>query len=233
MNKDVKVYRVSTRTCEVLRRTLQNRSSPSTPRRAPLQKTKTKRYCHDSWQRFQCGELHAGPLVLWLQHLPRGRLARKPPSHMKNLLNNENINDLTIFSLPYFYDTAHGRCSFPATDKELILVHKLSRKTTAHVLYRRITHPTRSDTSMQPYTTPPHARNLARADCTSKSRNEICHFVTILIGKRLSVLSVRRSTFHPRRRQQQSWKADKLQRQVMVCVGHLLHLLTLLYTTAH
>ena len=62
---------------------------------------------------------------------------------------------------------------------------------------RRITHPTRSDTSMQPYTTPLHARNLARADCTCKSRNEICHFVTILIGKRLSVLSVRGSTFHP------------------------------------
>ena len=62
---------------------------------------------------------------------------------------------------------------------------------------RRITHPTRSDTSMQPYTTPPHARNLARVDCTSKSRNEICHFVTILIGKRLSVLNVRRSPFHP------------------------------------
>ena len=62
---------------------------------------------------------------------------------------------------------------------------------------RRITHPTRSDTSMQPYTTPLHARNLARTDCTCKSRNEICHFVTILIGKRLSVLSVRGSTFHP------------------------------------
>ena len=29
------------------------------------------------------------------------------------------------------------------------------------------------------------------------------------------------------RGQQQGWKADKLQRQVMVCVGHLLHLLTL------
>ena len=62
---------------------------------------------------------------------------------------------------------------------------------------RRITHPTRSDTSMQPYTTPLHARNLARADCTCKSRNEICHFVTILIGERLAVLSVRGSTFHP------------------------------------
>ena len=111
MNKDVKVYRVSTGTCEVLRRTLQDRSSPSTPRRAPLPKKKIKRYCHDSWQRFQCGELHAGTLVLWLQHLPRGRLARKPPSHMKNLLNNENINDLTIFSLLYFYDTAHGSIS--------------------------------------------------------------------------------------------------------------------------
>ena len=62
---------------------------------------------------------------------------------------------------------------------------------------RRITHPTRSDTSMQPNTTPLHAINLARADCTCKSRNEICHIVTILIGERLAVLSVRRSTFHP------------------------------------
>ena len=102
MNKDVKVYRVSTCPCEVLRRTLQDRSSPSTPRRASLPK-KNKRYCHDSkQQQFQCGELHAGPLVLWLQHLPRGRLAGKPPSHMKNLLNNDNINDLNNFQLVVF-----------------------------------------------------------------------------------------------------------------------------------
>ena len=40
-------------------------------------------------------------------------------------------------------------------------------------------------------------RNLARADCTCKSQNEVCHIVTILIGERLAVLSVRRSTFHP------------------------------------
>ena len=40
-------------------------------------------------------------------------------------------------------------------------------------------------------------RNLARADCTCKSQNEICHVVTILIGERLAVLTVRRSTFQP------------------------------------
>ena len=40
-------------------------------------------------------------------------------------------------------------------------------------------------------------RNLAKADCTCKSQNEICHIVTILIGERLAVLTVRRNTFHP------------------------------------
>ena len=87
---------ISTGTCEVQRGSLQDRSSHPEHPAVLLQKE-----CHHSWQRFQCGQLHAGTLVLWLQHLTRGRLARKPPSHMKNLLNNENINELTMFSLLY------------------------------------------------------------------------------------------------------------------------------------
>ena len=166
--------------------------------------------------------------MLWLQHLPRRRLARKPPSHMKNLLNNENTNELTIFSLLYFYDTALG--SIPSwqqtkTDPRPQVVQKNYRSRPD----RRITHPTRSDTSMQPYTCEKSCKSGLHLQITERNLQH-CHNP----HRRKTRRSHCPKKYLPTSRgQQQGWKADKLQRQVMVCVGHLLHLLTLLYTTAH
>ena len=85
----------------------------------------------------------------------------------------------------------------PSNRQKLILVHKMSRKTAAHVLTeeKHIQREVTRQCNLTRLLFMP--RNLARADCTCKSQNESCNIVTILIGERLSVLSVRRSTFHP------------------------------------